>query len=44
MDKILSLEQFSKKRLKDSKIIILNLIERLDNDKVALTVKQPSQH
>ena len=44
MDKILSLEQFSKKRLKDSKIIILNLIERLDNDKVALTVKEPSQH
>ena len=44
MDKILSLEQLSKKRLQDSKIIILNLIERLDNDKVALTVKQPSQH
>ena len=44
MDKILSLKQCIEKILPESKIIISNIIERLGNRKVALSLKQLNEH
>ena len=44
LDKILSLKQCAKKNLPESKIIILNIIERTDNGKKVLFVKRLNKH
>ena len=44
LSKTLSLKQRVKKSLPESKIIISNVIERLDNGKAALSVKRSNKH
>ena len=44
LDNILKFKQFIKKIVLDSKIIISNIMERLDNGKAALRVKRLNEH